>query len=634
MSGQGEHITSDALSTRVPDQVVDANARNSFAIADGASRSVDEKQLDVNVTRASSTDDELHPAPTDEETRTLRKVSDKIPSVVWLLCVVEFSERASYYGAKTVFSNFMQYPLPEGGNGAGAPAAGTQGTAGALNKGLQFANAFVLLFSFLAYVVPIFGAWVADTKWGRFKTIVIGVLVCFVAHIIMIFGGLPSVLQAGRGLVPFIISLLILAIGAGLFKPNVAPLLLDQYSHQKPFTRVLKSGEKVIVDPESTVQRMMLIFYALINVGAFFAIATTYAEKRIGFWLAFLLPTIVFMLLPLLLAFLYKRLIKTRPNGSELTHVSKIWAIAVKQNGGKFWRKGFWDAAKPSVLAEKGVTTFAGKPIDWSDKFVEDVVRTIEACKVFLYFPVYNINDGGIGSVLSNQGSTMTTNGAPNDLLGNFNPIVIIVAVPLLSHFVYPALRKYNVRFGRITRITFGFTLAWISGVIGAVVQWRVYATNPCGYYASSCVADGRVSPLSIWLQIPNVALGALSECFCNVTAYEIAYSRSPQGMKSLVMAIFLFMTALSSALGEILTPAITDPHLIWVWAGPAIALFVQTVIFWFRYRHMDDDEFMTYEDEKTSAAAATSASSTKVDGSSDHDDDRDDDDGGVERKV
>lgn len=152
------------------------------------------------------------------------------------------------------------------------------------------------------------------------------------------------------------------------------------------------------------IQGRTLTAIALINVGAFFAIATTYAEKRIGFWLAFLLPTIVFMLLPVLLAYLYKKLIKVKPSGSPLTHASKVWAIAVKENGGKFWRKGFWDAAKPSVLAAKGITTFAGKPIDWNDKFVDDVVRTVDACMIFLYFPIYNLNDGGIGSVLSNQG--------------------------------------------------------------------------------------------------------------------------------------------------------------------------------------------------------------------------------------
>ena len=59
-------------------------------------------------------------------------------------------------------------------------------------------------------------------------------------------------------------------------------------------------------------------------------------------------------------------------------------------------------------------------------------------------------------------------------------------------------------------------------------------------------------------------------------------------------MSLFLFTNALSSALGEALSPVIVDPHLIWVWAGPAIALAILTVIFYWRYRGMDDDEFMT----------------------------------------
>jgi cytochrome c-type biogenesis protein CcmH/NrfF len=60
--------------------------------------------------------------------------------------------------------------------------------------------------------------------------------------------------------------------------------------------------------------------------------------------------------------------------------------------------------------------------------------------------------------------------------------------------------------------------------------------------------------------------------------------------------SLFLFTTALSSALGEILTPAIKDPNLVWIWAAPAIVLAVQTVVFWIKYRKYDDDEFMTEE--------------------------------------
>lgn len=62
-------------------------------------------------------------------------------------------------------------------------------------------------------------------------------------------------------------------------------------------------------------------------------------------------------------------------------------------------------------------------------------------------------------------------------------------------------------------------------------------------------------------------------------------------------MSIFLAMTALSKALGEIFSPAIKDPYLVWIWAGPAMALAVQTVIFWIRYRTLNDDEFMTSEE-------------------------------------
>jgi dipeptide/tripeptide permease len=129
-----------------------------------------------------------------------------------------------------------------------------------------------ILFTFLSYTVPIFGAWLADAKTGRFKGIVIGALIGGLAHIIMIGGAAPAVLKAGNGVAPFLISFILLAMGAGIFKPLVAPILLDQYEHQQPYTKTLKSGEKVIIDPETTIQRILLIFYGFINVGAFFAV--------------------------------------------------------------------------------------------------------------------------------------------------------------------------------------------------------------------------------------------------------------------------------------------------------------------------------------------------------------------------
>ncbi|KAI0130681.1 PTR2-domain-containing protein [Daldinia grandis] len=535
-------------------------------------------------------DYEAYPPPTEEERRTLRKVNDSIPLAAWSLCFVELAERASYYGVKAVFNNYMQFPLPAGGPGTGAiDKSKPNSHAGALDLGIQTASALGLLFTFLAYVIPIFGAWVADVKIGRYKAIIWGVLVGGVAHIIMVGGAAPALLQAGKGVAPFLVSFLLLAIGAGIFKPNVAPTVIDQYSYQKEYTKVLKTGEKVLVDPETTISHIMLIFYAFVNVGAFFSIAVVYVEKYHSFWLAFLLPGIIYFLLPLLLAVMYKRTVRKPPQGSDLARFVKITILALKKSKGNIFSKNFWHNVRPSVLAEQNIH------VTYSEKDVVDNERTWTAVRIFAYIPIWNLNNGGVGSTQSSQGASMTSLGAPNDLLGHFNPLVILVFSPFMAQIVYPALERRKIKVGRITRMTIGFVLATISGIFGAVVQLYVYRTSPCGYYATDC---DEVSPISIWWQIPNVALGAMSEIFVNVTSYELAYARAPEHMRATVIALFLFMTALSSALGEILIPAIADPTLVWAWAAPAIALAVQTAIFWWQHRSVNDDVFMTQEED------------------------------------
>lgn len=69
-----------------------------------------------------------------------------------MLCAVEFCERASYYGVTGVTSNFVNRPLPDGGNGWGAPPRGDQQTAGALGMGTVKANAVDQSFKMLVRV--------------------------------------------------------------------------------------------------------------------------------------------------------------------------------------------------------------------------------------------------------------------------------------------------------------------------------------------------------------------------------------------------------------------------------------------------------------------------------------------------
>jgi hypothetical protein len=116
----------------------------------------------------------------------------------------------------------------------------------------------------------------------------------------------------------------------------------------------------------------MLIFYGFVNVGAFFMLATTYAEKYVGFWLSFLLAGIIYFLLPILLFAVYKKTYKQPPAGSsELSRALKISGVALRQNKFQVWRKDFWEAVKPANLREKGIV------VDWTDNNVRDVSRAI-----------------------------------------------------------------------------------------------------------------------------------------------------------------------------------------------------------------------------------------------------------------
>lgn len=62
---------------------------------------------------AAATDFEVEgPEPTEEDWKQLREVSDKIPYSAYLVILIEFCERFTYYGLSGPFQNYIQYPDP------------------------------------------------------------------------------------------------------------------------------------------------------------------------------------------------------------------------------------------------------------------------------------------------------------------------------------------------------------------------------------------------------------------------------------------------------------------------------------------------------------------------------------------
>ena len=375
-----------------------------------------------------------------------------------------------------------------------------------------------------------------------------------------------------------------------MFKPNVSPLLLDQMASKVPVVITRANGERVIQDPESTTERVMLWFYLVINIGGFMGVATTYTEKYVGWWLSFLIPLILYLPLPLLLWFLYKRLTLHPPGGSDLANVFRVLGVCFRRGGIKrVGRHGFWDLAKPSHIAAAGLQI----PTQWNDQFVEDVRRTFQATGIFCFFPLQYINDNGLGQAASFLSTMLRTDGVPNDVIQNFNSLSIICVAPILNYGLYPFLRRMNIHYGPIARITTGLMMSSIGGAGYAILNYYAYKESPCGEYGSSdCKVGSGVADISIWFMAIPYALGGISELFVNVPAYGIAYSRAPVNMRGLVSALNLFNTAIAYLIGLACSSVITDPYLTWDFGGPAIAGGVMAVIFYFTFRHIDKEEY------------------------------------------
>lgn len=156
--------------------------------------------------------------------------------------------------------------------------------------------------------------------------------------------------------------------------------------------------------------------------------------------------------------------------------------------------------------------------------------------------------------------------------------------------------------------------------------------TSPCGNFAAKC-SPPDVSPLNVWIQVGayvwvqerlmdsvrliprdcRYILIAISEIFASITGLEYAFTKAPKNMRSLVMSLYLFMSAISSAIGEAfvckpisicipidslwhvllcrLKALSADPLLVWNYGVMGILAFVTGWIFWWSTKDLDADE-------------------------------------------
>lgn len=452
--------------------------------------------------------------------------------------MVETAERFTYYGVAGPFQNYMQN------------AYGNARLPGALGLGQANASSISYGFTFWMYVTPIVGGIIADSYLGRYRTICYAVSIYVTGLLILFLTSLPVSLQHGAGLGGFVAALILIGAGAGGIKSNVAVLIFEQYTETKRKIKTLKSGERVIVDPQTTLSNIYMIFYNVLCIGCLSGIPATYIELRIGFWAAYLLPFCVFWIAVATLVIGRNKYVEHPPN-PVLGNAFRIFSVAIRN-------RFDMNAAKPSVQG----SSFTGS---WDDKFVEELKRGLYACRVFIPLPIAWLCYLQATNNLVSQAGTMELHGLPNDILYNFQLLIEIVIIHVLRTVVYPFLAKHKISPGPIARITAGFFSGTLAIAWAAIVQRIIYNAGPCYSYPLLCDAskDGTIPQrVHVMLQFPAYFLFALSEALFAIAAGEYAYTKAPKSMKSLVAALNLFTVAVASALGIAVSQAALNPHL------------------------------------------------------------------------
>lgn len=157
------------------------------------------------------------------------------PSALFTLFFAELWERFSFYGMRALLMLYMTKVLFEymGQADADVRAYGIYGAYGAL-----------------VYGMPVIGGLIADKLFGFRKAIMFGGILMALGHFVL---GLEGLLFEGNFTI-FFISLALIIVGNGFFKPNISSFLGKFYEQNDP----RKDGA-------------FTIFYMGVNIGAFLA---------------------------------------------------------------------------------------------------------------------------------------------------------------------------------------------------------------------------------------------------------------------------------------------------------------------------------------------------------------------------
>ena len=486
----------------------------------------------------------------------------------------EAAERFSYYGMRSILALYIT---------------------SALMQTKDRATSIIHLFVFVNYFLPLFGAWLSDRIWGRYKTILWISLFYCVGHGVLALSDLfPSpeaklnCLYLGLGLIAF---------GSGGIKPCVSAFMGDQFA----------------ADQGHLMRKAYAAFYFSINFGSFFSflIIPWIAAKQValaadanffdrilwqmkqsgfnGYSWAFGVPGILMALATLVFWLGTKHYVRKPPaNESHTAGFFKVFMEAFQRStnaGGTVRLAAIISALTSAVLPLLATVcmiiisfqtemTPVSRAIGWAavslliawfglllvasiwfrselpeafwagarGKFNAQEISAAQSVApilaVFAFIiPFWSLWDQSLSTWVM-QGDQMKPFAFMGIHVGaeqmqSLNAILVLILLPLMTWGLYPLLEKFGLRVTPLRRMAVGMVLFTFCFVWVGFFQKRI--------------EHGET--LSLALQTwPYIILTAC-EVLVSATALEFAYTQAAASMKSSIMGFFLLTTALGNLL-------------------------------------------------------------------------------------
>ncbi|KAL6642569.1 hypothetical protein ACP70R_020750 [Stipagrostis hirtigluma subsp. patula] len=431
------------------------------------------------------------------------------------------------------------------------------------------------------FLTPLLGAFMADTYWGRYWTVVvflpiyaIGMLVLIVSALLPVFS--TSTYHGNVHRAAVYLGLYLAAFGSGGVKPCASSFGADQFDINDPVELAKKGSffnwyyflisfgnmlsSTVIVWLQDNVS--WAVGYAvpfvlmLFCLASFVAGSKVYRFRRIGVSPIMSIFQVVVaavrkwkLQLPEDSSLLYE--LNSSPSEAEASH--KIGHT----NQFRFLDK----AAIVSAPSDHKVIVPTTSWRLCTVTQVEELKMLLRMFPVWVSFVIFYAVKLQTSSTLIEQGMFMDNRIGPFAIppasLNIFNVVSVIILVPVYETALVPLVRRFTGKekgFSQIQRLGIGLALSMLTMVFAALLETRRLAIAEASGLTSKTVP----APMNILWQAPVYSVNGAADVFASIGVAEFFYDHAPETMKSLSAALLQLAIAAGSYFNSLVLGFVT----------------------------------------------------------------------------